>query len=87
MSEEKRSKPSATVKTSKGLRDTLFFELDRLRRDEITPQKAREVSRVAQQILGSIKLEIEAARFVNAMGVTGESTKLKDIAKIPIIEL
>lgn len=80
------NKLEATRKTSKGLRDTLFFELDRLRRDEITPQKAKEVSRVSQQILNSVKLEIEAARFVSSTSRVEESGD-KESGKVPVIEL
>lgn len=76
-----------TKQTSKGLRDTLFFELDRLRNDKITPQKARELSRVAQQILQSVKLEIEAARFVNDINMAHDGSGSIPQGKIPVIEL
>ena len=83
----KAASVESTKRTSKGLRDTLFKELDRLRNDMITPQKAREVTRVAQQILQSVKLEIEAARFVNDLRIAGEGQTTIPEGRIPIIEL
>lgn len=53
------NKLTTTVHTLKGLRNTLFYELDRLRRDEITPQQAREVSTEAQQIMQSVRAKLK----------------------------
>lgn len=53
-----------TIRTSNGLRDSLFQEIDLLRRGKSNPSKARAVAALASQILQSVKLEIEMHRYV-----------------------
>ena len=67
MSEEKTIQEiENTIRTSTGLRDTLFKEIDMLRSGESNPSKARAVASLANQILQSIKIEIELHRYVTA---------------------
>jgi hypothetical protein len=46
-------------RTSSGLRDALFDELDALRAGESNPQRAQAVSKLACQVINSVKMEIE----------------------------
>lgn len=57
-----------TCKTAKGLRDTLFEELDKLRRGDITPKQAQMVARLAQNIIDSVRVEMEAYRHPLSLG-------------------
>lgn len=52
-------------RSTKGLRDHLFDILDQLASGKITPQNAMTVTKVAQQIHNTARLEIDAARFVS----------------------
>jgi len=79
-------KLTETIQTSKGLRDSLFKAFDDLREDKITYHKAKEISRVAAVILSSVKLEIEAARFISSSGKKIES-KDKQKPAIPVLSL
>ena len=62
-------------RTSKGLIDTLFDELEGLKDGKSTAQHARAVSSVASTICSVSRLEMEYARFVskprNVVGAEG----------------
>lgn len=53
------------VRSSKGLQDTLFDEIDRLRNGQTTPQSARTVASLATGIIQTARLEMDYARFVS----------------------
>ena len=62
-------------RTSKGLIDTLFDELESLKDGKSTAQHARAISSIASTICSVSRLEMEYARFVskprNAVGTDG----------------
>lgn len=74
-----------TIKTSKGLRDTLFASLDDLREDKITSQKAKAIAQLSGKLLDTVKLEFVAARFVNIARQNSKDGKM--VAQLPAIEL
>lgn len=51
-------------RTSLGLRNALFDEIDALRRGESNPQKAGAVAKLAVQIIGSVQMDIEYQKHV-----------------------
>ena len=53
------------VRTSKGLQDTLFDEIDNLRNGKTTPQSARTVASLANGIIQTARLEMDHARFIS----------------------
>lgn len=53
-----------TVRTSLGLRDVLFEEIDALRTGESNPARASAVSKLAVQIVNSTKLELDYQRLI-----------------------
>ena len=53
------------VRTSKGLQDTLFDEIDSLREGNTTPQSARTVASLAAGIIQTAKLEMDHGRFIS----------------------
>lgn len=57
-----------TVRTAFGLRDLLFDELDDLRAGKSTAQKAGAISRVAREIVSSVKMEIERQKHLATIG-------------------
>ena len=61
-------------RTSVGLRDALFDELDLLRSGEGNAQRAQAVAKLSSQIVSSVKMELDFARFANA-GQTKASSK------------
>ncbi len=55
----------STERTSKGLTNTLFDELDKLKSGESTPQQSRSISALANTICAVSRLEMDYARFVS----------------------
>lgn len=62
-------------RTSVGLRDALFDELDLLRSGEGNAQRAQAVAKLSAQIVSSVKMELDFARFANAASGTGAIAK------------
>lgn len=54
-------------RTSKGLRDALFDELTALRNGESNPTQANAVAKIAGSVVETVKMEIEAQKFMNSM--------------------
>ncbi len=52
-------------RTSKGLSNTLFDELEKLKKGESTPQQSRSVAALANTICSVSRLEMDYARFVS----------------------
>lgn len=52
-------------RTSKGLTNTLFDELEKLKSGESTPQQSRSISSLANTICAVSRLEMDYARFVS----------------------
>ena len=59
----KVTKEYKTIRTSAGLCDTLFEELDLLRSGDSDYKRATSVARITSQIIGAKKLELETARL------------------------
>lgn len=53
------AKESKSTRTSAGLRDILFDELDALKSGESNPQRAQAIAKLACQVINSVKMEIE----------------------------
>ncbi len=62
-------KTKATMRDTTGLADAMFEEFDLLRDGKSTPQQARAKAAVANTILSTKKLEMDAARFGSAATV------------------
>ena len=51
-------------RTTAGLRNSLFDELDLLRSGDSNPSKSRAVALLANTILGSVEVEVEFHKYV-----------------------
>lgn len=56
-----------TERTTKGMRDALFSEFDKLRNGETSPARANAVARTASEIISTVKLEMEYIRLQGNM--------------------
>lgn len=65
-------------RTTKGLSEALFNELELLQDGEVTPQHARSFAGVAGQICSISKLEMDYTRFVSNDRLASPAKKLKD---------
>jgi len=54
-------------RTSAGLRDILFDEIDALRKPKGNPHRALAVSALARQIIGTVETELKFAAVARAM--------------------
>lgn len=77
MSEEK----SKMNRTSKGLRNVLFDEIDSIRQGESNPARARALAMLANTALKSVEVEIEYHKYVS------DASKFEGGAKIGILDL
>lgn len=75
-------KPDAPViRTSAGLRDALFDEIDAFRRGDGDVNRAVAISKLAAQILGAAKIEHEVAKFKGSEGYAAEPLQLGSLDK------
>ena len=51
-------------RTSAGLREALFDEIDRLRRGEVDPKRVNAIARISGEIVNTVKMEIEVANYL-----------------------
>lgn len=64
MTNEKNELVKAVERTTVGLRDAIFDEIDRLRNGTTTPQKASAVCKAANAIVATVKLELDYSRLI-----------------------
>lgn len=53
------------TRTTQGLRDILFDEIDELRGEDANPQKSMAVANIAKQIINTAKVELEFTRIMS----------------------
>lgn len=71
---------SKVKRTTTGLREVLFDQIDGLISGKITPQQAKAVSGLASQLVSVTRLEMEASRFISdARMMDGNSKKLTSV--------
>jgi hypothetical protein len=58
----------AVSRTSLGIREMLFEELDALRNGKSSPQRANALAKISSQILSTVKTELEYASFLRSSG-------------------
>lgn len=66
----------AIARTSQGLRDVLFDELNDLRGGKSEPTKAMAVANLAKQIVNTAKAEMEFHRTMNDLEKDGREVSL-----------
>lgn len=64
---------SSVTRTSSGLRDVLFLEIEALRSGECEPNRAMATAKLAQQIINSVRVEIE---FATKFQTEGKDSKM-----------
>ena len=63
---EKTLNTPKTVRTSAGLRDALFDELDELRAGSSNPTRANAVAKLATGVVETVRMEMEVSRHLNS---------------------
>ena len=67
-------------RTSAGMREALFEELDRLRAGETTPQIAGAFSRLSSEITRNVMMEMKYRKQIS----DNDSNKLKKLPPLPL---
>jgi hypothetical protein len=80
MQKKDSSSEKNRMKTSRGLRDTLLDEIKSLRKNKSTPVRGRAVANLANAVLRSVELELEANRYLCKDGVATEKVKIPEIS-------
>jgi hypothetical protein len=66
-------------RTTAGLREVLFNQMDGLLSGDVTPQQAKAVVGLSAQIVSVTRLEMDAARFVADSRKDNGNTKLVEV--------
>ena len=69
----------ADARTSAGLRDILFEEIDALRKPKGSPQRALAVSALARQIIGTVETEMRYQKTMASLNKSQESPALGNL--------
>ena len=72
-------KRAITIRTSRGLRDTLFDELDMLRNGESEPLRAAAVAKLAVQIINTAMIEVHLQRTDLSLTSTDKALRVRPI--------
>ena len=67
---------SKTARTSAGLRDTLFEELDALRNGTSNPAKANAIAKLSDQLISTVKMELDVQKHIAKYKPAGLSPQL-----------
>lgn len=67
MNKDEDNTPSV-VRTSAGLRDAIFDEIDSMRNGTSNPTRANAVAKLANGIVETVRMEMEVQRHLNANG-------------------
>ena len=67
------------TRTTQGLRDALFDELDELRSDAANPEKSLAVANVAKQIINTAKVELDFHKFITDQEKGGSPVTLGNL--------
>lgn len=76
-----KTKPSAppVVRTSAGLRDVMFDELDFVRNGDSNPTRANAVAKLCTGIMDSVRVDVEVAKYAaQAAGVASVASALPE---------
>lgn len=69
----------STTRTSSGLKDALFDELDNLRNGKSTPQHARAVSGLINNVIATTRLEMDYASSLTKHAIPPTRSNLPSV--------
>ena len=77
MAAKKEETPTPVARTSAGLRDALFDELDALREGRSNAAKANATAKLCGTVIETVRMEIEARKYLT--GKPGDAPELKSL--------
>lgn len=82
MTEVTSPMPSPVIRTSAGLRNALFDELDGIRNGTSNTARANAVAKLAGQLVETVRMELEVHRHMEKMPTKPETSL--QIAAVPL---
>ena len=82
MTRKKDTTKSVCVRSSAGLRDALFDELDALRSGDANPARANATARLASEIIHTVEMELEVQK--HASKIPAGSKQASEALNTPI---
>jgi hypothetical protein len=76
--------PQPIIRSSAGLRNALFDELDSLRNGTTNPAKANAVAKLADQVIATVKMEMDVQRHLQKMPKSQEPAAPQAIGTIAL---
>jgi hypothetical protein len=67
-------------RTTHGLRDILFDEIDRMRGEDADPTRAVAIANLSKQIIATAKVELEFHRTISTLSEKGHDATLGSLA-------
>jgi hypothetical protein len=74
------NQPTKVSRTTQGLRDLLFDEIDDLRTKEGDPERSMAVANLAKQIINTAKVELDFTRVIAEQAALGNEVKLGNLS-------
>jgi hypothetical protein len=74
------TKTKTHPRTTAGLRDLLFDEIERMKTKDADPQRALAVANLSKQIIGTAKVELDFHRTISALAEKGAPVSLGTLA-------
>lgn len=71
------------VRSSAGLRDAIFDEIDAIRRGESNPTRANAVAKLAAGIVETVRMEIEVQKFARSSD-GGKAPEVRNVLGSPL---
>lgn len=68
---------ASIIRTSEGLRDAIFDEIDGIRNGTSNPARANSVAKLASTVIDSVRVEIEVYRHLKSVGAGFDASKSK----------
>ena len=73
MAEERTTQPKVS-RTSAGLRDAIFDEIDAIRNGRSNPTRANAVAKLANGIVETVRMEIDVQKHLNKQSTSNHIT-------------
>lgn len=75
MGKQSNQQPAITPieRTSVGLREAIFEEIDNLRKGVSNPARSNAMSKLVMSVVETVRMEIEVQRFINQAGPSAAS--------------
>jgi len=76
--------PAPVTRSSAGLRDAIFDEIDAIRNGSGNPSRANAVAKLAATVVETVRMELEVQRFAHSAAGSVKATEAVDTLPRPL---